>query len=308
MTRIPAIALFTLILFLAATTAQAGQRMSVSASIDHACKMKRGTLVVPAGKNATNFQTTLSSGWIPCGGVSTPTRIGVRIPGFFYRVQYYKGKTETLQGNLATLTLGPGTYTVEVPDGGKNTRATVSYELKDGGKPTPPADTGIRMDDLSGEWSDPTVGSKARITQTGNSISITNTFMWQGKPVTWTGSGTVSGSRVTFNYHYTQNCPEKWENGTMNLVLKGQGMLSGSWTTKPSGYTQKITFMQKKSDKKKKAAATTTPAPKPAAKPVQKKPAARPAVQQTNPCPPDRIWRGGDDCSMPRHRLEREDR
>lgn len=305
MKRIPAIALVTLIFCLIATAAQAGQRKSVSASLDHDCKAKRGTFVVPAGQNATNFQATMSSSWLPCGGVSTPTRMGVRIPSHFYRVQYYKGKTETLQGNLATLTLGPGSYTVEVPDGGKNTTASVSYELTGGGKPTPPLPAaGGAMDDLSGEWSDPTVGSKARITQTGNSISITNTFMWQGKPVTWTGGGTVSGSRVTFNYHYTQNRPEKWEDGTMNLVLKGQGMLSGSWTTKPSGYTQKITFVQKKK-KKKKAAAPATSA-KPAAKPAQKKPAARPAVQQKNPCGPDEVWRGGNEC-MPR-RLEREER
>ena len=303
MSRIPAIALFTLILILTATAAQAGQRKSVSASLDHACKAKRGTLVVPAGQNATNFQVTLSSPWIPCSGVSTPTRIGVRIPGHFYRVQYYKGKTETLQGNLAALTLGPGTYTVEVPDGGKNTTATVSYELKGAGKQTPPADTGITMDDLSGEWSDPTVGSKARITQTGNSISITNTFMWQGKPVTWTGSGTMQGGRVTFNYTYTQNRPEKWEDGTMNLVFTGKGVLSGSWTTRPSGFTQKITFVQKK--KKKKIAAPAASA-KPAAQPTQKKPTAKPSVQQKNPCGPNEIWRGGNKC-MPR-RLEREER
>ena len=273
---------------------------SASASIDHACHFNNGSIVVPQGQTATNFNVTLSSSWLPCQGASTPHRIGARILGpggnaLYYGVKYRDNRSETLAGNIATLTLRPGTYTFEVPDGGKQTSANVSFKLNNAAPPvaagTPvPANWGT----LNGDWTDPTIGSKAKIVQSGNQITMTNSLMWQGNEVVWSGSGTISGDKVTFPYRYTKNKPAMWEGGTMTLTRTAKKKLSGSWVTNSGNFTQPITFIQTKSDD---PARPTPPAPTPVAKKKAPKPAARrTATTQPNPCPAGFHHRGGGEC------------
>lgn len=217
---------------------------TAGASIDADCKQKKGTFTVPGGNTATDFKVTLNSSWLPCGGTGKPERIGAKIVDAnglvrYYGIKYYNNTRRVLTGNLATLSLGPGLYVVEVPDGGKLTSASVSYTLK----PTAPA-----WGPLTGDWSDPAVKSKARIVQTGNAMTITNTFMWQGKSVQWTGTGTVTGNKVQFNYSYTRNKPALWENGTMYLIRTNKKTLSGKWVAHSKKYQQAITFVRTSSD------------------------------------------------------------
>jgi len=276
---------------------------STSASIDEGCRQHRGRFLVPAGQTATNFSVVLNSSWLPCEGAGTPQRIGARILGpagntIYYVIRYPNNKVETLAGNLAALALGPGTYTFEVPDGGKRTTASVSFTLKKG--PPPPATAGSAVPaawgTISGDWSDPTVGSKAKIVQSGNSMRITNSFTWQGKQVTWAGSGTVNGNAVTFSFDYTKNRPPMWEGGTMTLTRTAQKKLEGKWTTNSGKFSQAILFLQKKSDDPKKPAAASASSGT-TKKPAKKAPPPMPAsAAQKNPCPPGFVHRGGSEC------------
>ncbi|MCP4669258.1 MAG: hypothetical protein GY849_23240 [Deltaproteobacteria bacterium] len=231
-----------------ATDAFAG---GASGWIDNNCMHHSGKFTVPQGKIAYNIRSSLMSPWLPCAGTGRPMRIGVRLRGptgivIAYDVQSYHGKRWRLGPNLAGRELGPGTYTVEVPDGGINTRGSITFDLKNSAPP-PPAGGTPGWGSISGEWTDPTVRSKARIMQTGNSMTITNTFMWEGRSVTWTGSGTVSGNNVRFNYRYTGYKPAMWENGTMTLTRMSKKSLTGSWTTHSGKYSLNIMFVQTKS-------------------------------------------------------------
>lgn len=273
------------------------QAAGVSAVLDDDCAFQHASFTVPAGKTAKNVRMTLSSSWLPCGGTGTPMRIGGRILGptgavLYYGVQERTGGMRAMAGNLAGLMLAPGTYRVEVRDGGKMTRAAVTYDLTTA--PPPPAAPaaaagGAGWGTISGDWRDPSVGSSARITQNGSSMTITNSFKWQGKTVTWSGSGTVNGNRVQFAYNYTGYKPEGWESGTMTLTRTNKKTLSGSWTTASGNYTQPITFVQTRSD-------DPDPTPPPAA--AARAPAMRrqPARRRTTPPPPAAPSRSGGNC------------
>jgi hypothetical protein len=235
------------------------QAASVSASIDDNCKLISSNFTIPAGGTATKLSVSLSSSWLPCDGPSTPHRIGARIQGpmnntLYYGVKYYNNKTKVLAGNLAGLTLGPGTYTFDAPDGGKLTRAILTYTLNK--KPPPkPKKPGAKTTNnkagwgtISGEWSDPEVGSKAKIIQNGKSMTIINSFMWEGKEVIWSGTGTVIGNKIVFKYTYIKNQPELWENGTMTFTRVAKNKLTGKWLTVTGKYSKPITFLLMKSD------------------------------------------------------------
>ncbi|MBT3181565.1 MAG: hypothetical protein HN337_03535 [Deltaproteobacteria bacterium] len=275
---------------------------SASASIDHNCKLTRGSFVIPPGQTATKLSVTLNSSWLPCQGVSTPQRIGARIVGpagntVYYGVKYYNNKSETLAGNLVGLTLGPGAYTFEVPDGGKQTSASVSFVLKKGKAPPAPAAATVPggWGTIAGQWTDPAVGSKAKITQNGNSMSIINSFNWNGAQVVWTGNGTVSGNKVTFAYKYLKNKPEFWENGTMTLTRTSKNKLVGKWVAYSGKYSQAITFIQTKSDDPKKPSATQAPVAKQKVQKKNKMPAI-PTATQKNPCPAGYHHHGSGEC------------
>lgn len=301
-----AFCLIAAIFCITAFAAEAGAG-SATAGIGEGCRYRTGSFTVPQGKVAYNISASVDSGWLPCAGTGHPSRIGVRLKGptgntVYYYVRTYEGKSQVLAGSLAGLELGPGTYTVEAPDGGLGTTASVSFDLKDAAPPPPaPAATAgpAAAGSLSGDWTDPSVKSSARIAQSGSSITITNTFKWEGKSVTWSGSGTVSGDTVKFNYAYTGYRPEGWENGTMTLRRTNRKTLSGSWTTSSGKYTQPITFIQTRSDKPE-------PAPSPAQRPQAQQPAAKaPSAAPAAPkqpakqgsCPPGYIYGGPGRCT-----------
>ncbi|MBN1283355.1 MAG: hypothetical protein JXA24_06260 [Proteobacteria bacterium] len=230
---------------------------SATAGIGEGCSYRTGSFTVPPGKVAVSIQASVDTGWLPCAGTGHATRAGVRLKGpagnvIYYFVRTYEGKEQVLAGSLAGLRLGPGTYTVEAPDGGLGTTATVSFDLQDAAPPPPPPAVAAAgpggAGSLSGDWSDPSVKSAARIVHSGSAMTITNTFQWEGKTVTWTGSGTVSGDVVKFNYSYTGFRPEGWEDGTMTLRRTNSRTLSGSWTTASGKFSQPITFVQTRSD------------------------------------------------------------
>jgi len=96
--------------------------------------------------------------------------------------------------------------------------------------------------DLSGEWTDITVNSRAVIVQRGNLVDITNSFMWKGKQVEWRATGELRGRGLNLRYWYTQNRPEGWEPGTMELRLTDSKTLTGCWISETKKYRQSITL------------------------------------------------------------------
>lgn len=116
-------------------TLNSAEKGNVSASIDADCKRKVVSFTVPAMTTANNFNFILNSSWLPCEGPSTPTRIGFKIYGptgttLYYFVRYYNNTSEDLVGDLSTLTItGPATYSVEVTDGGIQTKVILTYDL-----------------------------------------------------------------------------------------------------------------------------------------------------------------------------------
>ncbi len=291
------------VLLFGATASAAG----ASALLDDNCAFQHGSFTVPAGKTAKNIRMSLSSSWLPCGGTGTPMRIGGRILGptgtvLYYGVQERTGGMRAEAGNLAGLTLAPGTYRVEVRDGGKMTRASVTYDLTTAPPPAPPPAAGAGgagWGTISGDWRDPSVGSSAKITQNGNRMSITNTFQWQGKKVTWSGSGTVNGNRVQFAYNYVGYTPEGWESGTMVLTRTNKKTLSGSWTTASGSYTQPITFMQTRSDDPTPPPATRAPATRRQPARHRTTPPPSSAPTRSGNCPPGWIDGGPGRCMPP---------
>lgn len=95
---------------------------------------------------------------------------------------------------------------------------------------------------INGEWTDPSVNSRAIITQTGNHVEITNSFPWKGKTVEWKASGDMRGCALNLKYWYTQNKPEGWEPGTMELRLTDSKTLTGRWVSETRKYNQIITL------------------------------------------------------------------
>ncbi len=95
---------------------------------------------------------------------------------------------------------------------------------------------------INGEWTDPEFNSSAIITQRGNLVDITNSFMWKGKMVEWQAQGQIRGCDVSLKFQYTQNRPEGWEPGTMELRLVNSKTLSGRWVSKTGKYRQNITL------------------------------------------------------------------
>jgi len=95
---------------------------------------------------------------------------------------------------------------------------------------------------INGEWTDPSVNSRAVITQSGNLVDITNSFTWKGKVVEWKARGEMRGCALKLKYWYTQNKPEGWEPGTMELRLTDSKTLSGRWVSETRKYQQIITL------------------------------------------------------------------
>jgi hypothetical protein len=95
---------------------------------------------------------------------------------------------------------------------------------------------------INGEWTDPSVNSRAVITQSGNMVDITNSFMWKGKMVEWKARGELRGRALNLKYWYTQNKPAGWEPGTMELRLTDSKTLSGRWVSETRKYQQIITL------------------------------------------------------------------
>jgi hypothetical protein len=280
---------------------------SASALLDDNCSFHNASFTIPANKSAKNVRMTLSSSWLPCGGTGTPSRIGGRIlsPGgnsLYYGVKYRDGRSTVLSGNLAGLVLAPGTYTVEVRDGGKMTRASVNYDLAAAAPPTVPATAavgGSGWGTISGDWTDPMAKSSAKITQSSNAMTMTNSLKWQGKTVTWRGSGTINGNEVRFNYSYVGYKPEGWENGNMVLTRTSKKQLKGRWTTSSGSYSANIMFLQKRSD---------DPAPTARQQPTRRRPAARTQPSQApidrGSCPPHYIYGGPGRCMPPTMKKE----
>lgn len=53
----------------------------------------------------------------------------------------------------------------------------------------------------------------------------------QGEPITYYGSGTISGRVVEYSYIFTRS-PKGWKNGDMSLSLSKDGkVLTGHWDT-----------------------------------------------------------------------------
>ena len=95
---------------------------------------------------------------------------------------------------------------------------------------------------INGEWTDPDVNSTAVITQRGNLVDITNSFMWKGNRVEWKARGHIRGCNVSLKFWYTQNKPAGWEPGTMELRLVNSKTLSGRWVSTTGKYKQNITL------------------------------------------------------------------
>lgn len=281
---------------------------SASASIGEGCTYRTGSFTVPPNKVASNITAGVDTGWLPCAGAGHATRAGVRLKGpagnvIYYFVKTYEGQSQVVTGSLAGLTLGPGTYTVEAADGGLGTTATVGYELRDAA-PTPPAAPAMTgpgtSGSLSGDWTDPAVRSSARIVQSGSSITITNTFPWEGKTVTWSGSGTVSGDTVTFAFDYTGYRPAGWEGGQMTLRRTDRKTLSGKWTTASGTFSQPITFIQTRfDDPEKPPQASVAPVPRQTAAPASSAPQQTPMTAKPRgmACPPGQMYEENVGCT-----------
>ncbi len=95
---------------------------------------------------------------------------------------------------------------------------------------------------INGEWTDPSVNSRAIITQRGNQVDITNSFLWHGKTVEWQARGEMRGSALNLKYWYTLNQPAGWGPGTMELRLVDSRTLAGRWVSETRKYQQIITF------------------------------------------------------------------
>lgn len=95
---------------------------------------------------------------------------------------------------------------------------------------------------IDGEWTDPSMNSKAVITQRGNLVDITNSFLWKGKVVEWQARGEMRGRALNLKFWYTRNKPEGWEPGTMELRLVDGRTLSGRWVSETRKYQQNITL------------------------------------------------------------------
>ncbi len=280
---------------------------SASAGIGEGCSYRTGSFTVPPNKVAYNITAGVDTGWLPCAGAGHATRAGVRLKGpagnvIYYFVKTYEGQSQVVTGSLAGLTLGPGTYTVEAPDGGLGTTATVGFELKDAAPPPAPAamTAPSASGSLTGDWTDPAVKSSARIVQSGGAMTITNTFPWEGKTVTWSGSGQVSGDSVTFAFDYTGYRPAGWEGGRMTLRRTDRRTLSGQWTTASGKFTQPITFIQTRSDDPQQTPQAARPpsAQQPAAAAA---PAPHPQPQAARPgrivCPPGQMYEENVGCT-----------
>ncbi len=286
-----------------------GYAGGTSALLDDNCRFHSATFTIPAGKSAKNVRMTLSSSWLPCGGTQTPLRIGGRIldPAsnvLYYAVKHHNNRTKIVTGNLAGLILAPGTYTIEVRDGGKMTRAAVKYDLGTAAPPTPPPATATATEKgwgtISGDWYDPMAKSSTKITQNGTNMTITNTLTWQGKKVTWRGSGTIVGNVVRFSYSYVGYKPKGWESGSMSLTRTAKKQLKGRWTTSSGSYSANIMFLQKHSDD-------------PAPAPTPRQPTRHQNRTRTQPsrapidrgsCPPNYIYGGPGRCHPPTMKME----
>ena len=251
-------------LVLCSGSALAQERLSAGATIDAHCRRQEGRIVVPSGMKAVRLRAELNSSWLPCGGAGQVARIGFRIlsPTGAILVSVvnpfgswnYSGAEE-----LGKLELAPGSYAIEISDGGKQTNATVSWELIPATQPTAgtiPAEAkavAARGEPavIGGEWRDPEVGSRAIIKQEGARIYVINSFLWKKQRVEWQGHGTFDGKVARFEYAYTATPPEGWKNGTMELTLVDGRTLKGFWKSEDGIFSRNITLQLVKPDRKR---------------------------------------------------------
>jgi hypothetical protein len=93
-------------------------------------------------------------------------------------------------------------------------------------QPAPPSSQAV---DISGRWL--TDGGVAIVfTQQGERITVSCQYMHKGKPVAWTGQGTVKGNRVEYRYRHSQYPPDWEAEGTHIFTVSpdGRGM-TGEW-------------------------------------------------------------------------------
>jgi len=133
------IMLVAAVAILAVLLSGAGQAISIRAAIENECIPSPDTIIVPAGKTATNFaledisagvncytgMTIKDKGWAIYAGDSSGTKV---YQYEYYVNQYGDGKSEEPYGPLGALSLSSGSYMVYV-DGGKGAYVHADYDL-----------------------------------------------------------------------------------------------------------------------------------------------------------------------------------
>ncbi|MBN2225170.1 MAG: hypothetical protein JW765_10875 [Deltaproteobacteria bacterium] len=114
----------------------AGEMRTVEASLDASCTTRNGAFTVPPGTTAVNFSATMSSPWRACSVDMPIDTIGFMIVDsndktYYTYMQYKDGAPPMIEGNLNTLSLGPGTYNAYV-QGGLDTRVRLTFDVTAG--------------------------------------------------------------------------------------------------------------------------------------------------------------------------------
>jgi hypothetical protein len=129
---------FAVVLLLLSMTPAAfgGDITTVEAFLDGTCTTINGAFTVPPGTTAVNFSATMSSPWRACSVDYPIDTIGFMIVDssdkrYCVYAQYKDGSSQELEGNLATLSLGPGSYNVYV-QGGLDTRVRLTFDVTAG--------------------------------------------------------------------------------------------------------------------------------------------------------------------------------
>jgi len=124
------------ILALLSTAVLPANAGTIEAFLDGTCNTINGAFTVPPGSVAVNFSAAMSSPWRACSVDYPIDTIGFMIVDggnkrYYGYAQYKDGSSRDLEGNLATLSLGPGSYYVYV-QGGLDTKVRLTFDVAPG--------------------------------------------------------------------------------------------------------------------------------------------------------------------------------
>ena len=113
--------------------ATGAERGLLHAYLDSTCTTQGGSLIVPEGTNAVNFEFVMSTDWRACSIDAPIDTIGFVIvdtrDNMLYRyIEVKDGNIIEDYGSLSGLVLGPGSYYVYV-QGGLDTSVDLTYDI-----------------------------------------------------------------------------------------------------------------------------------------------------------------------------------